>query len=470
MFRRSVASLLLCGAVAWAAQESPAITAAVRKNENANALLLAGKPQQAIPLYRELAAAFPQQLSFRTNLVLALYNAGHYAETVDQCRALLKKQPELFPALIYLGASQVKLGAALAAEEPLRKALLLNANDLNARIMLADALLLTARPSEAAEQYEIVRQALPQNPRVLFGLARAYDAAVEASLQQMEHLSAAAPEALALRAELDLDKDQFAPAFTGFKHALALQPGLPGIHELIAQVYERTGHTEWAAIERAKTPADAATASAFYTQAKTFRARAQEAYEQLKSQPASSEAHQALALEHEKHSRYPDAAASWKEALAIEPGEAQIELRLATALCHANDYAAALPLLKKQLARTPDSPELNYLLGLAFINSQAPAEAIPYLESCVKRDPKRLLAQASLGAAYLEINKPAYAIEHLKLAVAGDDPDGSLHYQLARAYRSAGMQTQAAATLQDYREILQRRAKESAALSAITAP
>jgi predicted Zn-dependent protease len=207
-----------------------------------------------------------------------------------------------------------------------------------------------------------------------------------------------------------------------------------------------------------------------YWQAKAFLALSQRAFTHLQSLPQSSESHQTAALEHEKHSRYPEAAASWKNALELEPTDPQLELRLALALCHGNDCATALPLLKNQLLRQPDSAELNYFCGLALTSTRTPSEALSYLERSVKRDPKFLAAQAALGEAYLEANQPANAIEHLKASLA-DDPDGSRHYQLARAYRAAGLQPQATATLSAYREILQhRRTETDAQISSITPP
>src|ERR1035441_6066871 len=51
---------------------------AAEKMRRANALVQADKPEQAIPIYRELVAAFPKMPSLRVNLAVAQYKAGRY--------------------------------------------------------------------------------------------------------------------------------------------------------------------------------------------------------------------------------------------------------------------------------------------------------------------------------------------------------------------------------------------------------
>ena len=77
------------------------------------------------------------------------------------------------------------------------------------------------------------------------------------------------------------------------------------------------------------------------------------------------------------------------------------------------------------------------MLGDTLLNSNRADEAVPPLQKAVDLDPRLLPAHKSLGRAYLKIGKNEQAILHLKTALPADD-DGSLYYQLARAYRSTG--------------------------------
>ena len=141
----------------WA---QPAADAA-EKMRRANALVQADKPEQAIPIYRDLVAAFPKMPALRVNLAVAQFKAGRYQEVVDECRALVEQQPELFTAWLFLGASELKLGQAAGAVEALRKAAALQPGDLNARLMLADALLERQQFKEGAAQYTEAARAMP---------------------------------------------------------------------------------------------------------------------------------------------------------------------------------------------------------------------------------------------------------------------------------------------------------------------
>jgi predicted Zn-dependent protease len=74
------------------------------------------------------------------------------------------------------------------------------------------------------------------------------------------------------------------------------------------------------------------------------------------------------------------------------------------------------------------------------------------LQTAVELAPELLPAQAKLGQALLLTGNPAAAIPHLELA-APLDVDGSIHFQLATAYRRTGKTELATRTLARRREI-----------------
>jgi predicted Zn-dependent protease len=157
---------------------------------------------------------------------------------------------------------------------------------------------------------------------------------------------------------------------------------------------------------------------------------------------------------------------AWKAALKLSPGNVNIAEKLSLALCHSNDCVSAVPVLQEALAQNPSSAGINFLYGLALSGTQDARHALPYLEAAVRLDGNLLDAHAALGEAYLEAGEPQWAIPQLEKAIT-EDPDGRRHYQLARAYQSAGKQEQAAAALREYREILRRHdaAKDDARIT-----
>jgi predicted Zn-dependent protease len=138
----------------------------------------------------------------------------------------------------------------------------------------------------------------------------------------------------------------------------------------------------------------------------------------------------------------------------LAPGNPELERWLAIALYQARDYPAAESLFRRLLARDPASAELNYYLGDSLLNQQRAQEAIPFLQKSVDRDPAVLPAQGSLGRAYVESAQAAQAVPYLKAALSLDT-DGSLHYQLARAYQAAGQADLAKQALTEYQKLSQ---------------
>jgi predicted Zn-dependent protease len=90
---------------------------------------------------------------------------------------------------------------------------------------------------------------------------------------------------------------------------------------------------------------------------------------------------------------------------------------------------------------------LNFTKGDILLSSQETAQAIPCLEMALKTDATLLPAHHALGRAYMLAGKPAAAIPHLQAALPIDQ-DGSLRYQLSRAYQAAGKMDLAKKTLE----------------------
>lgn len=482
--------LLVWLVVSLSAGQSEEAAAKIRK---AGELMQAGKTEEAIPLFRELAEAYPAVPSFGINLAVAQYKAGRYRDAIEQCKALIKLRDDIFPAWLFLGASYLESGDAAAAVEPLRKALTLQPTDRNARVMLADALLAESDFAEAAAQFEQAQTTLPDSPRVAYGLARAYDGLAVEVLGRLLQIAPRSAELLALAGDAEFERSQFALAFRRYREALAADATFEGLHTSLAAIYDQTGHPEWAAVERAKEPvvtrdcstpspacdfaagkfgelrtAPASTPAALYWQCRALRELAKNAYARLAGLPDSAEKHEAEARADERAARYPEAAAAWKEALKLSPKDT-VRRQLALALCHSNDCGSALPLVKELLAREPGSAEFNYLYGKALTTMQDAGQALPYLEKAAALDDRLLAARAELGQAYLAAGNPERAVPQLEAAIA-EDEDGSRHYQLARAYQAAGKPEQAAATLRQYREILSRREVEEKNEPRVTPP
>ena len=449
------------------------------KSQRGKEAMAAGKFAEAASIYAELVKALPGNPGLLVNLGMAEHMAGRPRQAIPQFQAALRLDAGLFPAWLFLGVAHLDAGEPARAIEPLEKALRIQPDYPDAHQALASALFSLGRFREAAEPYQRLAQMNPKNSRAWYGLGKCYESLSRRAFADLERIAPASGYWLALAAGMRLAQQQYSGAFFLYRQALEKQPGLRGLHPAVADIYRRTGHADWAAVEEQKErrlpPLDCAsrplecdffqgrhskvlavgnpqTPEAYYWQSLAYNELALQAFERLAQLPPSAEWHQVLAEAHRNMGRHLEAVKEWREALRLSPGNLDIPRELAISLHQGRDYKAAQASLEDLLKRDPTSAELNYYLGDALLNLQQAAQAAPFLRKAVERDAAVIPAQASLGRAYLLSGQAAQAIPHLKAALPIDD-DGSLHYQLARAYQSAGQSDLAKETLQKYQEI-----------------
>jgi predicted Zn-dependent protease len=162
--------------------------------------------------------------------------------------------------------------------------------------------------------------------------------------------------------------------------------------------------------------------------------------------------HELIAKMESNRRQYVESAREWREALKLSPGNPSLQEGLAVALYQAGDLQGARAMFEDLLKRQPESAELNYMLGDTLLNSQKPQEAVPYLNKAVTLVPGLLAAHGSLARAYLALGEAEKAVPYLKAALPTDE-DGSLHYQLGRAYQARGELALAREMLKKYQEI-----------------
>ena len=346
--------------------------------------------------------------------------------------------------------------------------------------MLAATSLSLGHAAEAAAQYKKLADLDPESSSAWYGLGRSYESL---SVRAFDELQKTSPESgywLALMAEARLREQQFSGAFYLYRHALKQMPTMRSLHAAVAEVYRQTGHPDWANLEEeqerelpqpdchtptlecefrleqfsvlAASTQDANTPESYYWRSRAYNELALQAFTHLGHLPPSAEQHELKAYIYDGQKRYAEAAGEWREALKLSPGDPQIQKQLAISLKFSQDSGGALPVFQDLLRRWPESAELSYLVGDTLLDLQRAEEAIPLLKRAVDRDPKLLAAHKSLARADLAAGNAAEAIPHLKVALPTYE-DGSLHYQLARAYQTNGQPQLAKQILADYQKI-----------------
>jgi predicted Zn-dependent protease len=448
--------------------------------------MASGRYADAVPIYRQLVREVPGNIGLIANLAMALHMAGRDAEAVEQFARVLQVNPKAYPALMMSGVSYMRLGQSAKAAPLFEAALKLQPDDLEARRMVADALLMLNRHEAAAAHLRKLTEAAPLEPRGWYGLGQSYERLAQAAYDRMLRQFPESPFTIAVTAEARLRQGRYNSAFALLKRA----GDVPGVHAGLAEVYEKTGHADWAAAARAQVrKADCRRrslacdyeagkwtsvvagaklrqgAEGLFWLVRTYNAMALDAFRQLPRLPASAELHEVLAEIHRNSGRYKEAVASWQDALRLAPGDARLRRELAATLYMAREYPQAEAALREEARSDPKDAVVQFMLGDSILNQQRAADAIPFLRRSVELDPKYLPAHASLARSYGQTGEPAKAILHLEKSLEVDT-DGALHYQLARAYQAAGRAGEAKKLLARFQELQQ----ESAADTEITAP
>jgi predicted Zn-dependent protease len=468
------------------------------QSQQAKQLMGEGRFQEAIPIYQQLVRAVPGNPGLTLNLGLAQFMAGHASESIPQFEAVLKADPASVPALSSLGMAHLQLNQPRQAIAPLEKLLSLQPDNRDARGMLGGALLAVNRLAEAAAEYRKLTTIDSADAKAWYGLGKAYEELAATSFDRLEKAAPESAYVLDLVADSQLSRGQYRSAFFFYKQAAEKKPDLSSLHGGMAEVYTKTGHADWARQEKAaesalpkpSCPAHPSechfhagrllqsaqsagkTPESLFWAAKAYNSLALEAFDRLGRLPESVELHALKAdiLRGRRHDQ--EAAAEWRAALKLAPGDKRLEHELAVSLFQANDYRTVMPMLETELRNGHNSPETNFMLGDSFLRTQQPDKAIVYLETALRLSPSLKPAHASLGLALALINRQKDAIPHLETALA-IDTDGSLHYQLARAYQSNGNTARARELLAQYQKIQsqnQEHKEEVAREAQITAP
>ena len=473
--------------------------ALVAKSQQAKELMGAGRFDEAIPICQELVKALPGNPGLLLNLALAQHMAGRDHDAVPNFETVLKLSPKNVPALVSLGASRLALGEPKLAVAPFERALAIEPGNQDARGMLAGALLESGSFEKATEQYRMLSDKSPDDPRAWFGLGKAYEALGASAFERLQKIDPKSPYVSVLVADTRVARRQFRSAFFFYNEALKQLPNVHGVHSSVAELYRKTGHQDWAAAEDAKEqtlpPADCKahpaecqfagghdvqatalpakpTAESYFWQAKAANELAMQAFFRLGQLPPSVELHQFRAEIDRNLGQHLEAAQEWREAIKLSPRDVHLHYELSVSLFMGKDYKATLAEAEPLLRALPKSAELNFIIGDTYLRLEDPEKGIPYLRSALKLEPTMLAANASLGLSLFRMGNAAEAVPQLERALELDD-DGTLHFQLSRAYQATGAAEKARVTLAKYEEIRKRnqRAMDDVAREAqIAAP
>ena len=481
----------------WSIGEAAAQSAdlAVR-SQVASRAMKEGRFDEAARIYRELLAGLPDDPGLLLNLGMALAMGGHESEAIAPLERAVARKPDLLPAHLFLGSSYLALGEPAKAIAPLERVVAAPSADVEARRMLASAYAETGRHADAAAQLRRVTLIVPRFPAGWYALGHAYNEIAQAAMATFDDRPEHAPWRQLLLADAMLADGRLTDAFATYREIAAQLPSMATIHDSVARIYQRTGHPDWAAQERARgvltpaqcarrkmlcefraaryRPALAAALAADDAESRYWRVRAaselaRDAFKRLDALPDSRLRREVRATAAMGERRYADAVAELTVALKFAPGDPALLDDLGAAYYAARDYERAVATLSPLLRSDPDNPRLLTISGDSLLQLQRTDEAVAMLRRAVDRDPEDPTPRLALGRAYVQQGDFAAAIPLIEPQLPHDQ-DGSLHVQLARAYNAVGRKDKAEALLARSQELQRAAQARTAAAQTITPP
>jgi tetratricopeptide (TPR) repeat protein len=139
---------------------------------------------------------------------------------------------------------------------------------------------------------------------------------------------------------------------------------------------------------------------------------------------------------------YSDAAEHYKKAIERAPDVPDLYYHYAHALWSGGDSESALAQYKNALERNPYDSRAEWESARILL-SDNPEEALRLANLALTLKPDVPEALTVRGRALIALQRPKEAIDDFKKAIALDPQDAAPHFQLARAYRQAGLAQEA---------------------------
>ena len=346
------------------------------------------------------------------------------------------------------------MGDPRKAVEPLNNASKLDPANLNIRLELASAFLESNQLQSAEQDFRHLSADHPEVPKVWEGLSLSRLSLSRRALESLEKIAPESSLRYGLAAVAEAESGNTAKAKELYRRALASDPPAPWMRVELAALEHReeaaSTSRDWLRV--VETSGKEQSPQALYWTCRAYAQLARQSLEKLAALPPSPEQHQMLARAYTELGHRTEAIAELREAARMGKEDPLIQGQLAKALWADRKYEEAIRILEPLVAHNAEQPEWQFELGDALFSLGRPEEAVAHLQKSTILAPDLLPAQAKLGEALLQTGDAAGAASHLEMAKSLDQ-DGSIHYQLAMAYRRLGKTELASRALARQKEL-----------------
>ena len=355
----AITAAVLMGAVCVGSAYAAQANLAQVHEQKAQEYLNQKQPKLAIPEFKAVLAADPNNLNAMANLGVLLYFEQNYTEATPYLKRAVAKEPNLAKIRALLGLAEKSLGQISEARADLEVAVPQLAEPgirVDAGLALIEIYAASQQLDKAAATVSLLQQVAPTDTRVLYTAYRIYsDLAGEAMLD----LSLVAPESgqmhQAMAHELYRARD-LGGTIANLRKAVAADPNLPGIHYELAEALHNSPDPK-------------------------VRDQAEQEY---------------------------------KLAVIANGHEVKALSRLGDIAVDRNDLEGAMKFYQQALAVAPNETDASIGLAHVYTEKGQPEAALPLLQGVINVDPTNILAHYRLSSAYRELKRPEDAKRELE--------------------------------------------------------
>ncbi len=391
------------------------------------------------------------------------FSQGKYALAQESLQKILKVAPDHMPTLLLAGASEMNLGSLQQAEQHLRKYIESNPHNVYARKLLAQTLLKSSQPADAAAALAPVLKDGSEDAQLMALAGQSYMQVrdFDKASGYLEKAAELAPKAAGVRTSLGLSKLAQGDQARGIKEleaATALDP--KSAEASIALVQTQMGLKQYdkaletlAGMEQRQpdnpqvhnlkgivlqSKGDAAKARAAFDKAVALQPAFMAAVANLarldlmEKQPEAAKGRFLKVLEKDKNNieamtalaelamaqKRPEETTSWLEkASNVNPDALSPAINLGMHYLRVNQPQKTLTLARKLQPANPTNAALMEMLGQAQMATKDTAGALDTYGKLAAVMPKSALAQMRLAGVYQVLKNEDAAATHLKRAV-----------------------------------------------------
>ena len=417
----------------------PQITSGYRAQQlNAEGIRLMqlDRPAEAELQFRQAVQADPSNLDAITNLGVAIFKQGRFAESIPFFEQGVANRPQ--QAILHndLAQAYVRVGRPHDAVAEMAQACDLEPKNPDYRRFLGDMLWEAHDQSAAEKQLRLAIRLAPASFENWLSMAKLLaradrrDEATKAYLTSL-HFNSKQPDAWRELGELYSFAGNYQKAEAAFHKGLALDPKNALLHQDLGNALMKVGESDQSQTDR------------------TLLKQAEGEFRQaVNLDPSLGSAHRDLGLVLRDEGKPEEAVQELRHAAALLPSDSAVHYQLSRALRRAGkpEEAAEEADLSEQLGtKAKESQQVLALAneGLSLVQHGRAQEGLVKIKKALQMDPENLTAQFNYALALRQEGRYDDSITHLQKVLQLETDMPAAHYQLGCDYFQKGLYREA---------------------------